>query len=220
LARQYFGTLNPRQMEYSEGILEASRQLLALIDDILDLALIESGRLELDPAPTDVAKMVDAVAGLTREHARKVGISLVVDCDRNIGIFTADERRIKQALFNLVSNAIKYTPSGGRIVILGRRDRDDVLLSVRDTGSGIAEEYRDRVFEKFERGDGKDGHGGIGLGLALVRSFVLLHGGEVTLESTVGKGTCVTLRLPATPPEHRPRLTAGRAVWADTGSDA
>lgn len=220
LARQYFGTLNPRQVEYSEGILEASRQLLALIDDILDLALIESGRLELDLAPTDVAKMVDAVAGLTREHARKVGISLVVDCDRNIGVFTADERRIKQALFNLVSNAIKYTPSGGRLVILGRRDRDDVLLSVRDTGSGIAEEYRDRVFEKFERGDGRDGHGGIGLGLALVRSFVLLHGGEVALESTVGKGTCVTLRLPATPPENRPRLTAGRAVWADTGSDA
>jgi signal transduction histidine kinase len=225
LVRQYFGTLNRRQMEYGEGILEASRQLLALIDDILDLALIEAGRLELDLVPTDIAKMVDAVAALTREHARKVGIVLVVDCDRNIGVFTADERRIKQALFNLVSNAIKYTPSGGRIVILARRDKDGVMLAVRDTGSGIAEEYRDRVFEKFERGHGGDGHGGdghggVGLGLALVKSFVLLHGGEVTLESTVGKGTCVTLWLPATPPAERPRLTEGRALWADTGSDA
>ncbi|MGE0650143.1 MAG: ATP-binding protein, partial [Alphaproteobacteria bacterium] len=220
LARQYFGTLNQRQKEYGEGILEASRQLLALIDDILDLALIESGRLELDLVRTDISQMVEAVSGLTREHARKVGISLVVDCDRNIGTFTADERRIKQALFNLVSNAIKYTPSGGRISLLARRDKDDIVLAVRDTGSGIAEEYRDRVFEKFERGDGRDGHGGVGLGLALVRSFVLLHGGDVTLESTVGKGTCVTLRLPSKPPEERPRLTEGRAAWAETGSDA
>jgi signal transduction histidine kinase len=219
LANQYFGTLNRRQAEYGQGILEASRQLLALIDNILDLALIESGQLDLKVGPTDIAAMLESVAVLAREQARKRGLSLDLQCENDIGLFIADERRIKQALFSLVSNAIKYTPAEGHIRLGARRDGDDVVLVVADTGTGIPAEDRDRVFDKFERGGAADGHGGIGLGLALVRSFVILHGGSVRLYSEPGEGTCIVLRLPAAPPAEAPRLTDGRAPWADPGAD-
>jgi signal transduction histidine kinase len=196
LSNQYFGTLNRRQSEYTRGVLEASQQLLALIDDILDLALIESGQLELELAQTDARVMLDSVVSLSRERARKRELALELKCADDLGTLVMDERRVKQALFNLVSNAIKYTPPSGQITIAAARGDDTLTITVSDTGAGIASADRERVFEKFERGADGDLHGGVGLGLALVKSFIDLHGGAVELNSTLGQGTSVRIILP------------------------
>ena len=199
LANQYFGTLNDRQVEYSRGILESSRQLLALIDDILDLALIEAGRLSLDLKPTQIHDVLFSVASLARDRARKQNITLSFECAPDVGMVMADERRLRQALFNLVSNAIKYTGNQGRVVLRAVREAGEVVLSVSDTGPGISPEDQSRVFEKFERG-GHNGGGrvpGLGIGLSLVKSFIELHGGRIELQSEPGKGTVVTCRLPS-----------------------
>jgi signal transduction histidine kinase len=201
LTNQYFGTLNSRQSEYTRGVLEASQQLLALIDDILDLASIESGQLELDVSSINVRAMLDSVVTLSRERTRKRDLVLALDCQDDVGSFVADERRIKQAIFNLISNSVKYTPPGGCITLSAARAGDVIEITVSDTGAGIADEDQQRVFETFERGAGGEGHGGVGLGLALVKSFVDLHGGRLSLESAVGQGTTVRMFLPASLPE-------------------
>jgi len=202
LANQYFGALNERQTDYARGILEASRQLLGLIDAILDLALVEAGRLTLERHPIVVRDMLNSVQALSRERARKQGIEVALDCDAGVGSMLGDERRLKQALFNLISNAIQYTPTGGRIALSARRENDMVIFSVADTGIGIKAEDRERVFEKFERTvDGRIRAPGLGLGLSLVKSFVELHGGDIELNSVPGRGTTVVCRLPTTPSE-------------------
>lgn len=199
LANQYFGALNERQTDYARGILEASRQLLGLIDAILDLALVEAGRLTLDRRPIVIRDMLNSVQALSRERARKQGIDVTLSCEPDIGSMIGDERRLKQALFNLISNAIQYTPTGGRIALSARRDADTVSFSVADTGIGISPEDRERVFEKFERTvGGRLRAPGLGLGLSLVKSFIALHGGDIALDSAPGKGTTVVCRLPLT----------------------
>jgi len=202
LANQYFGALNERQTEYSRGILEASRQLLGLIDAILDLALVEAGRLTLERRPIAIADMLNSVQALSRERARKQGIEVVLAIEAKTGSMIGDERRLKQALFNLISNAIQYTPTGGRIELQARRDNDRIVFAVADTGIGIRPEDRQRVFEKFERTtDGRVRAPGLGLGLSLVKSFIELHGGEIELNSIPGRGTTVICRLPASDPK-------------------
>lgn len=197
LANQYFGGMNERQIEYTRGILESSRQLLALIDDILDLALIEAGRLSLDLKPAQIHDILFSVSSLARDRARKQGISLSLDCAPNIGTVMADERRLRQALFNLVSNAVKYTGPQGQVVLRAYREGHEVVLAVADTGPGISAEDQTRVFEKFERGSTGGGRvPGLGIGLSLVKSFIELHGGRIELQSEPGKGTTVYCRLP------------------------
>jgi len=201
LANQYFGKLTPRQLEYSHGILESSHRLMSLINDILDLATIEAGYMELLPRPIDVAELLQSVMTLTRERARNQRLDLNLRCPPDIGSVTADERRLKQALFNLVSNAIKFTPAGGSVTIAAAREPDGLVLSVADTGVGIPEADQARVFDKFERGNGNGdaSHSGAGLGLSLVKSLIELHGGTVTIQSNPGQGTTVRCRLPAAP---------------------
>lgn len=200
LANQYFGALNDRQTEYARGILEASRQLLGLIDAILDLALIEAGRLTLEQRPVVIPDMLNAVQALSRERARKQGIAVTLSCDPKIGSMVGDERRLKQALFNLISNAVQYTPTGGSIELSARRENGAVVFAVADSGIGIKPEDRQRVFEKFERTtDGRIRAPGLGLGLSLVKSFIELHGGSIELDSAPGKGTTVVCRLPVSP---------------------
>ena len=180
LTNQYFGTLTPRQLEYSRGILESSQRLMQLINDILDLATIEAGYLALETGSVEICDMLEAVAVLSRERARMQDVTLSVSCPRDIGAIEADERRLKQALFNLVSNAIKFTPPGGSIRLEARIDEDadgDVILAVIDTGIGIAASDQERVFEKFERADPRSREAGAGLGLSLVKSLIELHGG-------------------------------------------
>jgi signal transduction histidine kinase len=196
LANEYFGTLTPRQLDYSRGILDSSHRLLSLINDILDLATIEAGYMTLETAEVDIGAMLEAVLTLTRERARNQDLDLTLRCPANIGTIEADERRLKQALFNLISNAIKFTPSGGSIRLEARRDAGELVLSVTDTGVGIPIADQERVFDKFERGTTQDYQTGVGLGLSLVKNLIELHGGTVTIESLPRRGTTVRCHLP------------------------
>ena len=204
LTDQYFGTLNPRQIEYSRGILESSQRLLSLINDILDLASIEAGHMTLELETVDLYRMLSSVLALTRERARKKKLDIEFDCPPDIGVIVADERRVKQALFNILSNSIKFTPENGSISLKARRFDGKVELSFADTGIGIPKEDHGRVFGKFERGTAPEARHGAGLGLSLVKSFIELHGGDVTLDSEEGAGTRLVCRLPARAPAAAP----------------
>ncbi len=196
LDNRYFGDLTERQSEYVECILQASTHLMALIDDILDLATIEAGYMSLDLQDVDIASLMGALAEVAVERADQAGLKIVVDCLPDIGAMLADTVRLRQALFNLVSNAIQFTPAGGTITLSAERTDEEILLSVTDTGIGIAPEDQDRAFQRFERVDPNARESGTGLGLALVKSLVELHGGSVELESAPGQGTKATCRLP------------------------
>ena len=197
LAHEYFGPLTPRQLDYSRGILDSSHRLLSLINDILDLATIEAGYMALETGRVEICELLESVVTLTHERARNQNLSLTVQCAPNIGEIEADERRLKQALFNLTSNAIKFTPAGGSIRLEARREGGDVVLAVTDTGVGIPTVDQERVFEKFERGSAQARQSGAGLGLSLVKSLVELHGGSIEIDSEPGRGTTIACRLPA-----------------------
>ncbi|MFQ5773740.1 MAG: PAS-domain containing protein [Kiloniellaceae bacterium] len=203
LENQFFGALNERQLEYSRGIVEASQRLIALINDILDLATIEAGYMDLDLGAVDVREILESIQTLGHERARTQKIELRVECPEHVGTVTADARRLKQALFNLLSNAFKFTPEGGVVTVLARRTETDLQLAVADTGIGIRQEDLDRVFGKFERSVGQGGQSGAGLGLSLVKSLIELHGGWVELDSAPSQGTRVTCHIP---------LEAGQAL--------
>lgn len=198
LTGEYFGDLNERQTEYGKGIYESSQRLLSLINDILDLATIESGQMSLELEPVDVHALLSSVLGLTRERVLRKNLQLDFDCPEDIGLIMADERRLKQALFNILSNSVKFTPDAGEITVSARRVEDNIIVTFTDTGIGIAPEDHARIFERFERGDQPEARrSGVGLGLSLVQSFIDLHGGHVELESAPGVGTKVVCRLPA-----------------------
>ncbi len=193
LINQYFGDLNPRQLDYSQSILASARLLMRLINDILDLAMIEAGYMVLDTGHVEVLGMLQAVVSLTGERARSRDLELELRCSPEIGAIEGDERRIKQALFNLISNSIKFTPPGGAISVEAVRQKDALLLTVADTGAGIPPADRARVYERFERGVRQTE---TSLGLSLVKSLIELHGGNVVIASTSGPGTRITCRLP------------------------
>jgi signal transduction histidine kinase len=193
LTNQYFGDLNPRQLDYSRGILQSSQQLLELIENISDLATIEAGYMVLETGRVEIFEMLTTVLALTRGRAKSRGLDIELCCPPEIGAIAADERRLKQALFNLISNAIKFTPPGGSIRIEAERRESELLLIVADSGTGIPPADHARMFEKFERGTPRSG---AGLGLSLVKNLIDLHGGAVTIDSAVGQGTTITCRLP------------------------
>jgi signal transduction histidine kinase len=200
LRRAYFGPLNDRQVQYVDGMLESGERLLLLINDILDLATIEAGFMSLERGPMVPSDVLTKVAELTGEWAKKQKITLAVECEPDLPVMEADEKRIKQAVFNLVSNAIRFTPAGGRITLSARREGETVVLSVSDTGIGIPTHDHARVFERFERGHPDQSEPGAGLGLPLVRSFVELHGGRLRLDSAPGLGTRVDCIIPIKAP--------------------
>lgn len=204
LEEGYLGTLSPKQAEYLRNILRSSDRLEVLINDILDLAVTRTGALVLDRMPVVVEPMVRAVVAMVEEQARGRGHALRVEVDSSAGTIEADERRLKQVLYNLLSNAIQFTPNGGTIQVDARGDPAGITLAVADTGVGIAETEQVGVFEQFQRGSNIGNRKGAGLGLALVKHFVEMHGGRVTLVSKVGEGTTVTVWLPRTaPPQER-----------------
>jgi signal transduction histidine kinase/PAS domain-containing protein len=209
LTHQYFGALNPRQLDYAHSILESANQLMTLINDIIDLATIEAGYMVLETDAVEIEGMLQSVVTLTRERARNREIELHLRCPSDIGGIEADERRLKQALFNLVTNAIRFTPPGGSVAIEAARDGPDLLLSVADTGIGIPPDDQARIFEKFER---SARHSGAGLGLSLVKSLIELHGGTVSIESEPERGTRVTCRIPATRRSISPQSAAEPAA--------
>lgn len=196
LTNQYFGAMNDKQQEYTHGIEEAGQRLLSLIDDILDLSTIEAGYLELHKTDIDVTALLHNLADLTQEWARRKQIEIGVEAPANLKAVSADERRLKQMILNLLRNAINHTPENGRITLSASKKDNELLLQVADTGGGIEAGDHQRIFQPFERGEGQGGRGA-GLGLSLVKNIAELHGGRVTLESTPGSGSVFTITLPA-----------------------
>jgi len=197
LAEQYFGPLNERQLGHAESIIAASGRLVALINDILDLSSIEAGYMTLAPGDVDVRGMLEQLVILTREPALSQNLSVTIDCAEDIGSVRADERRLRQALMNLISNALKFTPRDGTIRLSARREEGALVLVVADSGIGIDDARQGTVFDPFVRAASAQAQAGPGLGLALVRRLIELHGGSVAMASTPGSGTAVTVRLPA-----------------------
>jgi signal transduction histidine kinase len=198
LQERMFGELNEKQAEYTEDILSSGRHLLSLINEILDLSKVEAGRMELELAKFDLPLAIDNARTFVRERATKHGINLDVKVDERLGDFTGDERKIKQILLNLLSNAVKFTPEGGRIGISARQADGSVEISVSDTGIGISPEDQAKIFEEFRQVGGDYAHKreGTGLGLTLAKKFVELHGGQIWVESEVGKGSTFSFTLP------------------------
>jgi signal transduction histidine kinase len=198
LLERLFGELNEKQDDYLKDIHASGRHLLTLINDILDLSKVEAGRMELEPSVFDIASAISNAMTLVRERAQRHGIMLGQQVDPKLGELTADERKFKQILLNLLSNAVKFTPDRGRIDVSARRESDNVVIAVHDTGIGIAAQDQAAVFEEF-RQVGRDytsKHEGTGLGLALTKKFVELHGGRIWLESEPGKGSTFTFTIP------------------------
>jgi signal transduction histidine kinase len=190
------GELSPRQAEYVQAIVTGGNTLRSLVNDILDLSLIEAGALRLELERIDLFALLSEVTGHVREWAAKAGLELQLDCRDDAGVFLADGRRIRQVVFNLLSNALKYTPRGGVITLIGDIQDEDVSIAVSDTGPGIAPEVKANVFERFAAKGRAGQRAGAGLGLALVNRFVELHNGWVEIDSRAGQGTIVRCHIP------------------------
>ena len=192
------GALNDKQQDYLAHIQQSSQALMALIDDILDLASLDTGELRLNAEDTDIGETIEAAVAGVRDRLAEAHLLLTLDVPSDIGRFTADAKRVRQILFNLLSNAVGFSRPGGRIIVRARRDAaQNVQLIVEDEGRGIPADILDRVFDRFETHTKGTRHRGPGLGLSLVRAFVELHGGHVRIESVPDKGTTVTCLFPA-----------------------
>jgi signal transduction histidine kinase len=200
LLERLFGDVNDKQDDYLKDIHSSGRHLLNLINDILDLSKVEAGRMELDLASFDLHAAISNAMTLIRERAQHHSIQLGMDVDPAIETIVADERKLKQILLNLLSNAVKFTPDGGRIDVRARVADRAIEISVQDTGIGIAAADQQAVFEEFRQVGRQytSKQEGTGLGLALTRRFVELHGGVIRLESEPGKGSTFTFTLPMT----------------------
>jgi signal transduction histidine kinase len=199
LADDNAGPLNPKQREYTGYIMDSSAALLAIINDILDLATVDAGIMELDLSEVDIKATVEAAVSGLRDRLSEARITLVDEVPADLGTFVADEKRVRQILFNLLSNAIAFSPDGGTVEIGCRREEGQVVFEIRDHGRGIPEDYVDVVFERFESRSAGARRRGAGLGLSIVKSFVELHGGAVEIASREGEGTLVRCRFPNAP---------------------
>jgi signal transduction histidine kinase len=170
--------------------------LLAIINNILDLATIDAGAMTLNLGPVDIRRTMEAAAEGVQDRLVQTSIALQINAAPDIGSFTADERRVRQTLFNLLANAIGFSPAGETVTLSAQRLQDAVVFSVTDHGPGIPSDVKDKVFDWFETHSLGSHHRGTGIGLSLVRSFVELHGGTVEIASVVGEGTTVTCTFP------------------------
>lgn len=193
------GDLNPRQAEYLSDISASSQTLLTVINDILDLTTIDAGTLELKLQPVAMHAVVDAALETVRERAGRARVKIDVTVADDAGSIVADERRVRQVLSNLLSNAIGFSVSGERVGVSCHRDGATMVLAVTDNGVGIPKEQQSRVFDRFESRSLGSRHRGAGLGLSIVKSLVELHGGTMSLESEPGRGTKAIVRLPVVP---------------------
>jgi signal transduction histidine kinase len=197
LTDRMFGELNEKQEEYLKDIYASGTHLLSLINDILDLSKIEAGRMELELTDFHLPTALDNALPLVRERAGRRGIALHAEVDERLDQIQADERKLRQVVLNLLSNAIKFTPEGGRIEVRAVPVDGSLEVSVSDTGVGIAPEDQEAIFEEFRQvGTAAKKVEGTGLGLALSRKFVELHGGRIWVESRVGVGSTFTFTIP------------------------
>ncbi|HEV7410122.1 MAG TPA: PAS-domain containing protein [Bradyrhizobium sp.] len=190
------GPLKPKQAEYLGYITTSTSALFALINNILDLATIDAGAMTLELGPVDIRKTIDAAAEGIQDRLATDRIELKVDADPGIGDFIGDENRVKQVLYNLLANAVGFSPHDAVVTVSAKRTEHSVVFAVTDSGPGIPPDVKDKVFDWFESHSNGSRHRGAGLGLSLVRSFVELHGGKVRVDSIVGKGTTVTCEFP------------------------
>jgi signal transduction histidine kinase len=197
-----FGPMaNPRYEDYATLIYDSGQLLLDLISDMLDMAKIEAGKLELNMERVDLAGTIEDSARLLRERADAGGVALSVEAERDLPSLLADRRAVKQVVLNLLSNAIKFTPAGGHVRICAERDGPMARIAVRDDGIGIPESEISRLGKPFEQvcGDPMLAKAGTGLGLALVRALAERHGGAMTISSREGFGTEVRVTFPLAP---------------------
>jgi signal transduction histidine kinase len=190
------GPLMPKQAEYLGYITASTNALLAIINNILDLATIDAGAMSLNLGSVDIRKTIEAAAEGIQDRLATDRIELKVDVDPNIGSFVGDERRVVQVLYNLLANAVGFSPQDATIGLSARRTEHRVVFTVTDCGPGIPADVKDKVFDWFESHSHGSRHRGAGLGLSLVRSFVELHGGRVRVDSIVGRGTTVICDFP------------------------
>ncbi|TMK42811.1 MAG: PAS domain-containing protein [Alphaproteobacteria bacterium] len=190
------GPLTAKQAEYLDYVTKSTNALLALTDNILDLATIDAGAMKLELGPVDIGKAIEAAAEGIQDRLATDRIRLKVDVDPRIGSFVGDERRVVQVLYNLLANAVGFSPQDAAVGISAKRTDHAIIFTVTDSGPGIAPDVKDKVFDWFESHSHGSRHRGAGLGLSLVRSFVELHGGKVRVDSLVGKGTTVTCDFP------------------------
>ena len=193
-----FGEINEKQEEYLEDILTSGNHLLSLINDILDLSKVEAGQVELQIAPFSLHDALERGVVMVRERALEDGVQVAFASSDGADVVTGDERRISQVIVNLLSNAVKFSPAGGAVDVHASQLNGEVHVSVRDTGPGIAPEDHDRIFEAFQQTDaGIQQREGTGLGLALSKRLVELHGGRIWVESEPGKGSTFVFTLPS-----------------------
>jgi signal transduction histidine kinase len=198
LREEMFGEINEKQAEYLEDILTSGNHLLSLINDVLDLSKVEAGQLELEVAPFSLQEALERGVVMVRERAADDGVDLAVALNPDVDVVEGDERRIRQVIFNLLSNAVKFTPAGGAVDVTTDRVDGEVRVSVADTGPGLAPDEHERIFAEFQQTDAGIEQGeGTGLGLALSKRLVELHGGRIWVDSELGKGSTFVFTLPA-----------------------
>jgi signal transduction histidine kinase len=196
------GDVNAKQSEYLDDILSSGNHLLALINDVLDLSKVEAGQVELQVAPFSLQDALERGVSMVREQATTEGVQITLHGNGGLDAVSGDERRVQQVIFNLLSNAVKFTPEGGQVDVSAKRVDGEMRVSVADSGPGIAAEDLDRIFEEFQQTEaGARQREGTGLGLALSKRFVEMHGGRIWCESEVGKGSTFEFTLPLRPVE-------------------
>jgi signal transduction histidine kinase len=205
------GPLNAKQREYAGYILKSSNALLAIINDILDLATIDTDAMTLSLGEVDIRRTIEAAAEGVQDRLEENEIRLQIVAADDVGAFEADAKRIRQILFNLLSNAIGFSAAGQTVTLAAFRRGEEVVFKVSDQGRGIPPEILDKVFDRFSSHTIGSRHRGVGLGLSIVRSFVERHGGKVLIDSAPGEGTTVTCVFPAAPSA---RLTEAKAAGA------
>ena len=196
LSSPLIGHLNPKQREYLADITSSSKTLLSIIDDILDLATIDAGALELKPGPVSISAVIDSAIDGVRERAIQSKLTIDIGQAEDAVTFIADEARVRQVLYNLLSNAVGFSNSGDTIEITAWREADSVKFSIVDTGLGVPSELQPRVFDRFESRSQGSRHRGAGLGLSIVKNLMDLHGGTVSFSSEPGQGTRVEITFP------------------------
>jgi signal transduction histidine kinase len=197
LREQMFGEVNEKQAEYLDDILSSGNHLLSLINDVLDLSKVEAGQVELEIAPFSLREALERGVVMVRERASNGAIKVALAADPKVDVVEGDERRIRQVIFNLLSNAVKFTPAGGAVDVSATQADGEVRVSVADTGPGIAPEEHELIFEEFQQSEaGAEQREGTGLGLALSKRLVELHGGRIWVDSELGKGSTFAFTLP------------------------
>jgi signal transduction histidine kinase len=198
LRERMFGEVNEKQEEYLDDILSSGNHLLCLINEVLDLSKVEAGQVELEVVPFSLRDALESGVVMVRERATTNGIDVAMAAAPEIDVVEGDERRIRQVIFNLLSNAVKFTPSGGSVDVSAAQVNGEVRVSVADTGPGLAPEDHERIFEEFQQTEaGIRQREGTGLGLALSKRLIELHGGRIWVDSEVGEGSTFVFTLPA-----------------------